>query len=155
MAPSKTFNIPGLGCSFAVISDAGLRQRYREALRGIVPDVNMLGLVAAEAAYRDGGPWRVELIRVLRRNRDRVQSVIRTLPGLSMAPLEATYLAWIDARGLGVSDPAAFFEAAGVGLSRGDDFGAPGWVRLNFGCPSKTLELALERMTQACLGSMA
>ena len=153
MAPSKTFNIPGLGCSFAVISDAGLRQRYREALRGIVPDVNMLGLVAAEAAYRDGGLWHAELIRVLRRNRDRVQGVIRTLPGLSMAPVEATYLAWIDARGLGVSDPAAFFEAAGVGLSRGDDFGAPGWVRLNFGCPPKTLELALERMTQACSGS--
>ena len=152
MAPSKTFNIPGLGCSFAVISDAGLRQRYREALRGIVPDVNMLGLVAAEAAYRDGGLWHAELIRVLRRNRDRVQGVIRTLPGLSMAPVEATYLAWIDARGLGVSDPAAFFEAAGVGLSRGDDFGAPGWVRLNFGCPPKTLELALERMTQACSG---
>ena len=155
MAPSKTFNIPGLGCSFAVISDAGLRQRYRETLRGIVPDVNMLGLVAAEAAYRDGGPWHAELIRVLRRNRDRVQGVIHTLPGLSMAPVEATYLAWIDARGLGVSDPAAFFEAAGVGLSRGDDFGTPGWVRLNFGCPPKTLELALERMTQACSGSKA
>ena len=66
-----------------------------------------------------------------------------------MTHVEATYLAWIDARGLGVADPAAFFEAAGVGLSRGDDFGLPGWVRLNFGCPRQTLDQALERMAQA------
>ena len=45
--------------------------------------------------------------------------------------------------------PAAFFEAAGVGLSRGDDFGLPGWVRLNFGCPRATLDAALERMAKA------
>ena len=56
----------------------------------------------------------------------------------------------IDARGLGVDDPVAFFEAAGVGLSNGADFGLPGWVRLNFGCPGATLEAALQRMEQAC-----
>ena len=69
-----------------------------------------------------------------------------------MSPVEATYLAWIDARGLGVADPVAFFEAAGVGLSNGVDFGLPGWVRLNFGCPRATLETALERMVLACAG---
>lgn len=150
MAPSKTYNIPGLGCSFAVISDATLRRRFAGVMRGIVPDVNVLGLIAAEAAYRDCEDWRLALIDVLRRNRDRVESVVAGLPGLSMTHVEATYLAWIDARGLGVADPAAFFEAAGVGLSSGDAFGLPGWVRLNFGCPPATLDAALERMAAAC-----
>jgi len=152
MAPSKTYNIPGLGCSFAVIPDAALRHRFTGAMRGIVPDANVLGLVAAEAAYRDGESWRRELIDVLRRNRDCVQSAVAAMPGLRITPIEATYLAWIDARGLGVEDPVAFFEAAGVGLSNGRDFGFPGWVRLNFGCTSKTLDDALARMAAACSG---
>lgn len=150
MAPSKTYNIPGLGCSFAVISDAALRRRFSGVMRGIVPDVNVLGLTAAEAAYRDCEDWRLALIDVLRKNRDRVESAIATLPGLNMTHVEATYLAWIDARGLGVADPVAFFEAAGVGLSGGTAFGFPGWVRLNFGCPTATLDSALERMISAC-----
>lgn len=150
MAPSKTFNIPGLACAFAVIPDAALRRRFTGAARGIVPDVNVLGFVAAEAAFREGAEWHDALIEVLRRNRDRVEAVVGAMPGLSMTHVEATYLAWIDARGLGVDDPVAFFEAAGVGLSNGADFGLPGWVRLNFGCPGTTLENALERMKRAC-----
>ncbi|HSH71229.1 MAG TPA: hypothetical protein VK997_15005, partial [Deferrisomatales bacterium] len=69
--------------------------------------------------------------------------------GLRVGPVEATYLAWIDARELPVSDPVGFFEAAGVGLSDGKEFGAPGFVRLNFGCPRSLLEQALDRMTRA------
>lgn len=150
MAPSKTFNIPGLACAFAVIPDAALRRRFTGAARGIVPDVNVLGLVGAEAAFREGAEWHDALIEVLRRNRDRVEAAVGAMPGLSMTHVEATYLAWIDARALGVDDPVAFFEAAGVGLSNGADFGLPGWVRLNFGCPGRTLETALERMKRAC-----
>ena len=150
MAPSKTFNIPGLACAFAVIPDAGLRRRFTGAARGIVPDVNVLGFVAAEAAFREGAEWHDALIEVLRRNRDRVETAVAAMPGLRMTHVEATYLAWIDARGLAVDDPVAFFEGAGVGLSNGADFGLPGWVRLNFGCPAATLDEALERMRAAC-----
>ncbi len=150
MAPSKTFNIPGLGCAFAVVSEPTLRRRFCAAMRGIVPDVNVLGLTAAQAAYTDCEDWRQALLSVLRGNRDRVQAVVGALPRLAMTPVEATYLAWIDARGLGVADPAKFFEDAGVGLSNGADFGLPGWVRLNFGCPRATLDAALERMISAC-----
>ena len=150
MAPSKTFNIPGLACAFAVIPDAGLRRRFTGAARGIVPDVNVLGFVAAEAAFREGAEWHRGLIDTLRLNRDRVEAAVAAMPGLAMTHVEATYLAWIDARGLGVDDPVSFFEAAGVGLSNGADFGLPGWVRLNFGCPGATLEAALQRMEQAC-----
>ena len=155
MAPSKTYNIPGLGCAFAVVPDPALRRRFTGAMRGIVPDANVLGLAAAEAAYRDCGPWRAALLDVLRANRDRVQAAVAQMPGLVMTPVEATYLAWIDARGLGRDDPAKFFEDAGVGLSNGADFGLPGWVRLNFGCPRVTLDAALERMSAACSAGAA
>lgn len=150
MAPSKTYNIPGLGCSFAVIPDASLRHRFTDVMRGIVPDANVLGLAATEAAFTECQAWRQALLDVLRRNRDRVQEVVAGVPGLSMTPVEATYLAWIDARGLGLENPARFFEENGVGLSDGGDFGAPGWVRLNFGCPRETLEAALRRVVSAC-----
>lgn len=149
MAPSKTYNVPGLGCAFAVIPDGALRRRFARAMQGIVPHVNVLGLAACEAAYRDCDAWHGALLAYLRANRDCVQAAVARMPGLSMSHVEATYLAWIDARGLGVADPAAHFEAAGVGLSNGAEFGLPGWVRLNFGCPRATLEAALERMRTA------
>ena len=150
MAPSKTYNVPGLGCSFAVIPDVSLRRRFTDVMRGIVPDANVLGLVATEAAFTECQAWHDALLDVLRRNRDRVQEVVARIPGLSMTPVEATYLAWIDARGLGLENPVRFFEENGVGLSDGADFGAPGWVRLNFGCPRETLEVALQRIVSAC-----
>lgn len=151
LAPSKTYNIPGLGCSFAVIPDKHLRQAFRGVMAGIVPHVNLLGYTAALAAYRDGEPWRQAVIEYLRQNRDLVLEVVQAMPGLKTWPVEATYLAWIDARGLGVVDPACLFEQAGVGLSDGVPFGAPGFVRLNFGCSRSLLEQALERMKAVCV----
>jgi cystathionine beta-lyase len=152
MAPSKTFNIPGLGCSFAVVADAQLRRRFRRAMAGIVPDVNVLGYTAAEAAYRHGWDWHRALVDYLRTNRDLVCEAVSRMPPLKTHRPEATYLAWIDARGLNDPDPAAFFESAGVGLSDGRDFGAAGYVRLNFGCRRALLEDALARMRQAVSG---
>lgn len=149
MAPSKTFNVPGLGCAFAVIPDARLRRDFRGAMHGIVPHVNSLGLVACEAALRDGGQWRRELLAYLRGNARLVERFVAGRAELAMAPVEATYLAWIDARGMGVENPQRVFEAAGVGLSDGADFGAPGFVRLNFGCRRELLETALARMERA------
>lgn len=150
MAPSKTFNIPGLGCAFAVIPDAGLRRRFERAMAGIVPHVNVLGLAACEAAYRDCTDWHRELVAYLAGNRDRVEAAVNALPGAKMSHVEATYLAWIDVRELGLAKPAAHFEAHGLGLSDGADFGAPGWLRLNFGCSRSTLDAALDRFRKAC-----
>jgi cystathionine beta-lyase len=155
MAPSKTFNVAGLGCAFAIIPEPGLRQDFRHAMQGIVPHVNILGLVACEAAFRHGRPWRAALIDYLRGNRDRVVRAVAGMPGLKMTPVEATYLAWIDTVGANVEQPVRFFEQAGVGLSDGRDFGQGDsyrrFVRLNFGCPRATLDRALERMTEALL----
>jgi cystathionine beta-lyase len=144
-AASKTYNIPGLGCSFAVISDAGLRNSFRAVMGGIVPHVNLLGYTATLAAYRDGESWRQALLAYLRINRDLVLERVASMPGLKVWQVEATYLAWIDARGVG-DDPVHRFEQAGVGLSDGSPFGASGFVRLNFGCSRAVLEGALKRM---------
>ncbi|WP_153147106.1 MalY/PatB family protein [Dechloromonas sp. H13] len=150
MAPSKTYNIPGLGCAFAVIPDAALRRRFLRAMDGIVPHVNVLGFAACEAAYRDCGDWHRELIAYLAGNRDLVAAAVDAENGAKMSPVEATYLAWIDVRELGLADPARHFEAHGLGLSDGTDFGAPGWMRLNFGCARATLAQALARFAAAC-----
>ncbi len=149
LAPSKTYNIAGLGCSFAVISDPTLRRRFLSAKGRIVPHVNLLAYTAAQAAYKDGEPWRQELITYLRGNRDLLEAEISQLPQLKITHVEATYLAWIDARNLGVADPCLFFEQAGVGLSAGKDFGAPGYVRLNFGCRRELLQEAIDRIKTA------
>ena len=149
MAPSKTFNIPGLGCAFAIIPDPALRRRFLRVMDGIIPHVNVLGMVACEAAYRDSDDWHRELIATLRRHRDRIRATVDRLPGIKMSPLEATYLAWLDVRALNLPNPHAHFEAHGLGLSDGADFGAPGWLRLNFGCTEATLDLALQRLETA------
>ncbi|MCJ8502003.1 MalY/PatB family protein [Desulfatitalea alkaliphila] len=152
MAPSKTFNVPGLGCAFAIISDSGLRHRFKQAMAGIVPHVNVLGFAAARAAYASGGPWLKALLEYLRANRDLTTQAINQMPGLHMGPVEGTYLAWIDTRSSSIEHPAPFFEAAGVGLSDGTGFGGPGFVRLNFGCNKGLLVEGLERMAVVMAG---
>lgn len=152
LAPSKTYNMPGLTCSLAVIPAAALRQQFVGAMTGIVPEMNVLGYVAGEAAYRDCEPWRQALLTYLRGNRDYLAAFLKEhLPAIRMTPCEATYLAWLDVSALKLADPIAHFEAHGVGLSDGVFFGAPrgSHVRLNFGCPRATLAAALQRMKRA------
>ena len=89
----------------------------------------------------------------LRGNRDLLLDfVARELPGVTIeAPIEATYLAWLNVRELGLKDPIAHFEAHGVGLSDGAFFGAPKgyYVRINFGCTRSTLQESLQCMKKA------
>jgi cystathionine beta-lyase len=149
MSPSKTFNLPGLNFAYAVIPDAALRRRFKAAAAGLLPMVNPLSAAAAEAAYREGGPWLADLLAFLRGNADRLeQFVADELPHVSTTHVEATYLAWLDACAKG-GDPAGACAAAGVALSDGTSFGAPGFLRLNFGCSRSTLEQALARLRAA------
>ena len=141
----------GAGVAFAIIEDAGLRKAFSFDLKKSVHDATLFGYVAAEAAYRDGGPWLAALLDYLRGNRDLLQATVARLPGIEMAHLESTYLAWIDCAGLGLADPHAHFLKHGLGVSPGADFGAPSFVRLNFGTQRSVLATALARMERAVL----
>jgi len=149
MAPSKTFNTPGLGCAFAVISNRKLRKQFKNAMAGIVPMPNALGYAATMAAFSECADWHEALLNYLRANLETVSGAIQQMPSLSIAPVEATYLAWIDMRNSGLKNPVKFFEEAGVGLQDGIEFDGPGFARLNFGCPRKLLRKALDRMKAA------
>jgi cystathionine beta-lyase len=150
MAPSKTYNLPGFGCSFAIISNPDLRLRFKKAMAGIVPDPAVMGFRLAEVAFSEGEEWRQSLLAYLRANRDYALTRLREMHGLTPYSPSATYLLWIDARELPVDNAHRFFEEHGVGLSDGYDFGAPGFLRLNLGCSRSLLEKALDRMERAC-----
>jgi cystathionine beta-lyase len=153
IAPSKTFNLAGLQASVAIIPDAELRQRFQAARQGLVPWVNLMGLIALQAAYRDGQAWLDQLLVYLEANRDFLYDFVRAeLPGVRMAKPESTYLAWLDCREAQLENPFQFFlNNAKVALNDGVSYGpgGQGFVRLNFGCPRSLLEEALLRMKQA------
>lgn len=151
LSPSKTWNIAGLGYAFAVIPDDTVRRRFSAARGHTLSEINALSYYAAEAAYRDGEPWRKSLITYLTGNRDLLVNFITTrCPSLEVRLGEATYLAWIDARGMAVENPAQHFEKqAGLFLSDGAYFGWPGWIRMNFGCPRSRVLEGLEKIAGA------
>jgi cystathionine beta-lyase len=150
LAPSKTYNMPGLGCSMAIIPNSELRQQVQRTASGIIPHVNLLGLVAAAAAYEHGEEWLAELRQYLTANRDLVFDFFKNnLPEVEMTLPEATYLAWLDFRAYGIDDPYQYFlEKAKVALGSGAHFGAPGkgYARLNFGTTKTILQQALVQM---------
>jgi cystathionine beta-lyase len=153
LAPSKTYNIAGLGCSVGVVQNPDLRARLKRVSAGIVSHVNVLGYTAALAAYRDGQAWLDALLVYLEANRDYLLEYIATnVPSIKCKRPEGTFLAWLDCREAVPGNPHQFFlEHARVALNDGADFGVEGegFVRLNFGCPRATLTEALERMRAA------
>ncbi len=154
IAPSKTYNLPGLQCSLAIIQNADLRQKYNAAKHGLVPWVNLMGLIAGEAAYRDGQDWLDQALAYIEDNRDFLYDFVqRELPSIKMAKPEGTYLAWLNCRAAGIDgNPYQFFlNKARVALGDGANFGpgGEGFVRLNFASPRSMLAEALNRMKAA------
>ena len=150
MAPSKTYNLPGLACAFSVIEDSKLRLQFQKTIRGIITEVNCFGYAGCEAAYRHGEPWRQALLDYLRGNYELVYGFVQgELPEIKFRPMEATYLAWFDVSDLELENPVKFFEAHGVGLSDGVPFAGQQHVRLNFGCPRERLTGGLNRIKAA------
>ncbi len=150
MAPSKTYNLPGLACAFSIIENRELRQQFNQTIRGIITEVNCFGYAGCAAAYNHGETWRIALLETLRDNYNTLRAFLASeVPQIVFRPMEATYLAWLDVRGLELDQPARFFEKNGVGLSCGEPFGGTGHLRLNFGCPKTCLEDGLERMARA------
>lgn len=154
MAASKTYNIAGLKCAFAIIPNKAIRAKLETARLGMVDSINPLGLEATLSAIRDGGPWLKALNAYLQANRDHlVAEVARRLPGVTMTVPEGTYLAWLDCSALGLDGTAqSFFLKKGkVAFNAGESFGADWghYVRLNFGCPRALLDDGLDRMAAA------
>jgi cystathionine beta-lyase len=156
MAPSKTFNLPAMGFSFAIVQNPSLRRRLINAEAGIIPHVNALGLAAAMAAYSECEDWLVELCKYLDANRDTMLDYLaENLPEIRATAPQATYLGWLDCRSVEVDSQASpcefFLKRARVATSDGPAFGpgGEGFVRVNFGCPRSQLIEALERMRMA------
>ena len=151
LSPSKTWNIAGLGYAYAVIANDSLRRQFTAARGHTLAEINALSYYAAETAYRDGEPWRQELIAYLKQNRDLLVEFVKDrCPGLVTRPGDATYLQWIDASALGHDDPAAYFEkTAGLFLAEGRFFDWPKFFRFNFGCPRSRMLEGLEKIAKA------
>jgi len=159
IAPSKTYNIPGLFCGFAIIPNPELREKFRQASERMVHHVSSLSLIAAQSAYSGVcDDWLSGLRSYLTASREILRAEMPA--GLKFTLPEATYMTWLDASALTLEDssPQKFFlHQAKVALTNGTDFG-PGYhnfVRLVFGCSHETLRQALRQMRQALEGKQA
>ena len=151
MSPTKTYNLAGLQCSFAIVFNQDLRERLTQAMQGLVMSVNLMGMAAAVAAYRDGQEWLDQVLTYLEANRDYLfEYVTAELPQVRMVKPEGTYLAWLDCTSLGVQgSPCEYFiREARVGFNDGATFGkgGEGFVRLNFACTRALLTQALGQL---------
>jgi cystathionine beta-lyase len=154
MAPSKTFNIPGLEFSFAIVPNTELRKRLENSRRGLVGHPGILAFPAAKAAYLHGEDWLDELLIYLEGNRDHLYRYLAdNIPAIQFHRPQGTYLAWLDCKELALTIDACefFLDEARVALNNGGDFGkaGEGFVRLNFGTSRSNLMEALSRMKDA------
>jgi cystathionine beta-lyase len=147
MAASKTFNVAGLGTSFAIIPNTALRTAFNKSARGIVPWVTVTGLTATNAAFRLCDDWHKAQLDYLKDNRDYLVSEINKIPGLRAISPAATFLLWVDASGLNVSNTQNWCEEKGIGPSPGRDFGEKDFFRLNFGCSRDYLVEAITKLS--------
>jgi cystathionine beta-lyase len=156
VAPSKTFNIAGMGLSALIVPDPVHRQALKRTFEAMhMEPANPFSIAAFEAAYRYGGPWLDELLEYLQGN---VQLVSRYLaehaPEICMDQPEGTYLLWLDCSRLGLNDTELktfFIHEARVGMNPGITFGeqGSGYMRLNIGTQRAVVQQALERISLA------
>jgi len=156
MAASKTFNLAGLSTSLVIAPDNDVLQKYEQLMQ--VSHINMgniFGSIATETAYTEGSEWLDQLMEYLRSNRDYLSEFISTrLKALRMLIPEATFLAWVDFSGLGLSQERLnhwLINEAKVAMNSGTLFGpgGEGYIRINFACPRSMLKEALERIETA------
>ncbi|MFA5321722.1 MAG: MalY/PatB family protein [Smithella sp.] len=152
MSPSKTFNLAGLEVSSIIIPDKKLRQLFTDTRTGILPEPNIFGYAAMEAAYRSGDEWLAQLLDYLQGNLDFLLKYFadRILKIKVIKP-QGTYLVWLDCRDLGMDDMTlrSFMrDKAKVGFDDGFLFGSggSGFQRMNIACPRPVLEEALRRI---------
>ena len=155
-APSKTFNIASLMISNILIPNPELKRKFKHQMDAAgISQLNVLGLVACEAAYEHGEEWYQEMKAYVKENIEFVkQYVEEQLSGVNMVEHEGTYLVWLDFRGTGLSVEELddkIINQAKLWLDSGKIFGScgEGFQRINVACPRKVLEEALERIKNA------
>lgn len=155
MSPSKTFNLAGLGASSIIIPNKRLRQAFVNTGAGIVPEPNLFGLVAMEAAYRFGDEWLEQVLDYVQGNLEALTAYFKErIPRIQVIQPQGTYLVWLDCRALGMDPPTLrrfMREKARVGLDDGFLFGPGGacFQRMNIACPRAILNEALHRIEAA------
>lgn len=151
MAPSKTFNLAGLKASIAIIPNDAWRTRF-ETMSAGQGGVNIFGLVAMEAAFKEGGDYIRQVCEYIFGNVTYFSDYIKeNIPQLKVIETEGTYLVWVDARGLAMNDQQLqrfFVEKAGIALDYGYAFGpgGSGFQRFNLACPRSIVEEAVKRI---------
>ncbi len=152
-AASKTYNIAGLKCSYAVIPNPVLRGAFDRGGAGLVDSLNVLGLTALDAAYRYGDRWLADVMTYLEENRDYVADEVASIDGMSMYKPEGTYLAWINCEGLNLdcSPYRFFYDNAHIVFNEGSTFGdgCGNYIRMNFGTSFERLQKAFADMRAA------
>lgn len=155
-APSKTFNIAGLGLSNIFIPNKLLREKFQDVMDCLGLDVvNLVSLEACKAAYTYGDEWLDQLLIYLKGNADYIRSFLcENLPKIKMMPMDGTYLAWLDFSDLGLSQEELndfLLSKAGLWLNDGEIFGigGTGHARLNLGCPRSILVQAMTQLKAA------
>lgn len=149
MAPSKTYNIPGLGCAYAIIKNPEIRARFNREIEHIIPHPNVFAYTACEAAYTYGGEWLKQCLNYLRDNAEFCFKALNEMPYIKATKPEATYLIWLDCSQIPVENPFGLFLENGLALDKGECFGNCAYLRLNFACPRSTLEEGLNIIRKA------
>lgn len=156
IAPSKTFNVSGLSSSLAIIPDENLRKQFVSTLDHLHIGLgNIFGNVAMEAAFTYGDEYVDQLMDYLAGNVALVESFLEThIPQIKPVRPEATFLVWLDCRGMGMTDKELnefFIKKARLALNQGIQFGpgGEGFMRMNIGCPKSTLLKGLNRLKHA------
>jgi len=156
VAPSKTFNIAGLGASVLIVPDSELREKMRKQLvANRYSRSSVFGPLAGEDAYRCGDEYRKELLAYVEANMNyAIEYAKENLPGVSFNKPEGTYMSWCDFRGTGLDAKTIntlIVEKAKIGVDLGDWFGpeGDGFARFNFACPRAIVEEAMKRLSVA------
>ncbi len=152
-AASKGWNIPGLKCAQLIASGRARTQWDADAGSShLKAEASVVGALATIAALRNGQGWLSEVRAYIRANRDMVSDALNGIEGVEPTLPEATYLAWLDCRDLGLEQPARFFrKEAGVAMNEGVTFGAAwsGFCRLNLATGRRIEEETVHRISDA------
>lgn len=159
MAPSKTFNMPGIQSSFAIVPDDTLRARFQQFMEaGEFCEGHLFAYIGCKAAFEHGEEWLNQLLAYIQGNIDFTESYLRQhIPAIGMIRPQASFLVFLDCRQLGLEQEALerlFADKARLALNTGTTFGEPGrgFMRLNVGCPRAALKQALDQLAEAVAG---